>query len=380
MKIYLVGGAVRDRLLGLPVKDRDWVVVGSTPAVMKAQKFRPVGKDFPVFIHPDTGEEYALARTERKSGHGYAGFTFHTSPDVTLEEDLLRRDLTINAMAETDNGELIDPYHGHSDLQNRILRHVSLAFREDPLRILRTARFAARYAQFGFQIADETMTLMKTMVSSGEANYLVAERVWQETVRALAEPSSVIFFDVLNNCGALATLMPLLLQGFKNKLATPRTALARAVERQADTVTRFVCAALPWTETLPAADAVDQIKTFCTDLKIPTHYRDMAILVSKHLSSWLTMEHADPETLLSLLEKTDPFRRKERFRQFVCICDLLAQTVHANHQQTYWVETAAQACQTINIQALIQQGYQGESLAAAIHHQRLLAITAALKL
>ena len=356
MKIYLVGGAVRDRLLGLPVKDRDWVVVGSTPSAMKAQGFRPVGKDFPVFIHPKTGEEYALARTERKSGHGYAGFTFHTSPDVTLEEDLLRRDLTINAMAETDSGELIDPYHGHADLQNRILRHVSPAFREDPLRILRTARFAARYATSGFQVADETMALMKLMVSSGEVNYLVAERVWQETVRALAEPAPVVFFEVLNDCGALSALMPMLLPGFSNDSAIPRTALARAAEEQADTVSRFVCAALPWEDQTPAINAADQLKTFCADLKAPVEYREMGILVANHLSTWLAMKDASPESLLTLLEKTDVFRRETRFQQFLSICELLANTVNTNHQQRNWLETAALACKTVDIQAPGQAG------------------------
>ncbi|OQX37271.1 MAG: multifunctional CCA tRNA nucleotidyl transferase/2'3'-cyclic phosphodiesterase/2'nucleotidase/phosphatase [Oceanospirillales bacterium LUC14_002_19_P2] len=378
MKIYLVGGAVRDRLLGLPVKDRDWVVVGSTPSAIKAQGFRPVGKDFPVFIHPKTGEEYALARTERKSGHGYTGFTFHTSPDVTLEEDLLRRDLTINAMAETDNGELIDPYHGHEDLQNRILRHVSPAFREDPLRILRTARFAARYATFGFQIADETMALMKLMVSSGEVNYLVAERVWQEAVRALAEPSPVVFFDVLNACGALSALMPILLPGFSNDSAIPRTVLARAAEEQADTVSRFVCAALPWEDQAPAINAADQLKTFCADLKVPVEYREMAILVANHLPTWLAMKDASPESLLTLLEKTDVFRRETRFQQFLSICELLTNTVNANHQQRNWLETAALACKSVDIQALVKKGHKGQALAAAIRKERLSAIAAAL--
>ena len=378
MKIYLVGGAVRDRLLGLPVKDRDWVVVGSTPSAMKAQGFRPVGKDFPVFIHPKTGEEYALARTERKSGHGYAGFTFHTSPDVLLEEDLLRRDLTINAMAETDDGELIDPYNGHEDLEHRILRHVSPAFREDPLRILRTARFAARYTTFGFQIADETMALMKTMVSSGEVNYLVAERVWQETVRALAEPAPVVFFEVLHACGALSALMPMLLPGFSHESAIPRTALARAAEAQADTIFRFVCAALPWENQALAINAPDRLKTFCADLKVPVDYREMAILVGKHLPAWLTMKDASPEALLTLLEKTDIFRREARFHHFLSICELLADTVSTNHQQRSWLETAALACKTVDIQALVKQGYKGQALAAAIRQERLSAIAAAL--
>lgn len=378
MKIYLVGGAVRDGLLGLPIKDRDWVVVGSTPSAMKARGFRPVGKHFPVFVHPETGEEYALARTERKSGHGYAGFTFHASPDVTLEEDLLRRDLTVNAMARNDNGDLIDPCHGYEDLQNRILRHVSPAFREDPLRILRTARFAARYAKSGFHIANETMALMKLMASSGEVHYLVAERIWQETVRALAEPAPAVFFDVLNACGALSALMPMLLPGFSHESAIPHAALTRAAEEQADTVSRFVCAALPWEGKVPAANAADQLKTFCASLRTPRKYRDLAMLVSKHLPVWLTMKDASPEVLLTLLEKTGAFGREARFQQFLSVCELLARTVNANHQQGKWLETAALACKDVDIPALVKQGYQGQALISAIRQARLSAIAAAL--
>ncbi|MDH3948278.1 MAG: multifunctional CCA addition/repair protein, partial [Gammaproteobacteria bacterium] len=208
MQIYKVGGCVRDELLGLPVKDRDWVVVGTTPQEMLDAGYKPVGKDFPVFLHPETHEEYALARTERKTAPGYTGFAFHAAADVTLEEDLLRRDLTINAMAETPAGELIDPYHGRDDLQHRLLRHVSPAFVEDPVRILRVARFAARLAEFDFQVAEETMRLMREMVSNGEVDALVPERVWQETVRALSEAVPTRFFEVLRECGALAKLFP----------------------------------------------------------------------------------------------------------------------------------------------------------------------------
>ncbi|MDD7805402.1 MAG: multifunctional CCA tRNA nucleotidyl transferase/2'3'-cyclic phosphodiesterase/2'nucleotidase/phosphatase, partial [Endozoicomonas sp. (ex Botrylloides leachii)] len=203
MQVYLVGGAVRDGLLGLKIKDRDWVVVGATPEVMCAKGFRLIGKDFPVFLHPDTHEEYALARTERKFGHGYSGFTFYTSADISLEEDLLRRDLTINAMAQDTEGNIFDPYGGQKDLENKKLRHVSSAFEEDPLRILRVARFAARFHKAGFTIAHETMELMKKMVSTGEANYLIAERIWQETVRALMTSSPAIYFKTLMDCGAL---------------------------------------------------------------------------------------------------------------------------------------------------------------------------------
>ena len=208
MQIYKVGGAVRDRLLGKPVTDIDWVVVGASTEEMLAKGFRPVGADFPVFLHPRTGEEYALARTERKSGRGYGGFTFHASPEVTLEEDLIRRDLTINAMAEDDHGQLTDPYQGQRDLQARVLRHVSPAFAEDPLRVLRVARFAARYAALGFTVAPETLELMRQLSESGELQALTAERSWKEISRALMEEQPQVFIQVLRDCGALKVLLP----------------------------------------------------------------------------------------------------------------------------------------------------------------------------
>ena len=208
MQIFKVGGAVRDRLLGRPVSEVDWVVVGATAEEMAAQGFRPVGADFPVFLHPETGEEYALARTERKSGRGYGGFTFHASPDVTLEQDLIRRDLTVNAMAEDEHGRLIDPYGGRKDLEARVLRHVSPAFAEDPLRVLRVARFAARYAPLGFRVAGETLELMRQIADSGELDALTPERSWKEISRALMEPRPDIFIQVLRDSGALAAWMP----------------------------------------------------------------------------------------------------------------------------------------------------------------------------
>ena len=208
MKTYLVGGAVRDKLLDYPSDENDWVVVGGSPQKMIDLGYQPVGQDFPVFINPKSGEEYALARTERKSGHGYQGFSFHTAPDISLEDDLVRRDLTINAMAEDENGEIIDPYGGRQDLNDKLLRHVSDAFTEDPLRVLRVARFAARYHHMGFTIAPETMALMQNLVSSGELAHLVAERLWKETERALCERSPDIYIQVLRDCGALAQLFP----------------------------------------------------------------------------------------------------------------------------------------------------------------------------
>src|SRR5690606_13086377 len=208
MEVYLVGGAVRDELMGLPVTERDWCVVGATPDEMKALGFRQVGKDFPVFLHPETGEEYALARTERKTGPGYHGFEFRTSPDVTIEEDLARRDITINAMARDAEGRLVDPFGGRRDLRNKVLRHVSEAFAEDPVRVLRVAKFAARFAPQGFRVADETMELMRGMVEDGEVDELVPHRVWKETEAALAGPAPRVYFEVLRECGALAVVFP----------------------------------------------------------------------------------------------------------------------------------------------------------------------------
>ncbi len=208
MQVYLVGGAVRDQLLGLPISDRDFVVVGTTPEAMLEQGFQQVGKDFPVFLHPKTHEEYALARTERKTGAGYTGFSCYSAPDVTIEDDLLRRDLTINAMAQSDSGEIIDPFNGIKDLENRLLRHVSSAFSEDPLRVLRVARFAARYFEYGFSIAPETLALMQSMAATGELSHLTAERVWAETEKALKSSSPQVYFDVLRQCGALRVLFP----------------------------------------------------------------------------------------------------------------------------------------------------------------------------
>ena len=244
MHIYKVGGAVRDRLLGRAVSEVDWVVVGATPEEMQAQGFRPVGADFPVFLHPQSGEEYALARTERKSGRGYGGFTFHASPEVTLEEDLQRRDLTINAIAEDEQGRLIDPYGGQHDLQARLLRHVSPAFAEDPLRVLRVARFAARYAELGFRIADETLELMRQLARSGELSALTAERSWKEISRALMEPRPDVFIQVLKACHALPELFPELAASFEEQGAHGEKllgALRRCAKHDQPLPVRWAC-------------------------------------------------------------------------------------------------------------------------------------------
>jgi tRNA nucleotidyltransferase (CCA-adding enzyme) len=285
VKSYVVGGAVRDELLGLLVQDRDYVVVGATPEEMTAAGYKPVGRDFPVFLHPQTHEEYALARTERKSGRGYKGFTVHAAPDVTLEQDLARRDLTINAMARAPDGTLIDPFNGKSDLDNRLLRHVSEAFAEDPVRILRVARFAAR---FGFRIAEETMQLMKSMVTSGEADQLVPERVWQEFAKGLAEPKPELMFEALERCGLRAKLLPEL-KSVPKEFSGPLSV-------------RFAVLCWPLAETA--------IQALCERIRVPNEERELALLACR---TQKMLAATKPEQLLNLLKRADAFRRPERF-------------------------------------------------------------------
>ncbi len=343
MQIYIVGGAVRDQLLGRPQADRDYVVVGATPEAMLAKGFRPVGKDFPVFLHPRTQEEYALARTERKTGRGYHGFAFHASPEVTLVEDLARRDLTINAIAQAEDGSLVDPYHGRADLMAGILRHVGPAFVEDPVRILRLARFAARFEQFS--VAPETMALMQEMVGNGEVDHLVAERVWQELAKGLMEAAPSRMFEVLRQCGALARLMPEVDQLF----GIPQRAdyhpeidcgahtllvIDQAARRRFALPVRF--AALTHdlgkgttpTDLLPRhhgheGRSVHLTSSLCARLKVPNDCRDLALLAARWHGDIHRAEELRPETIVSLLEKTDALRRPGRFEQLleVCLCD-----------------------------------------------------------
>ncbi|TAK88356.1 MAG: multifunctional CCA tRNA nucleotidyl transferase/2'3'-cyclic phosphodiesterase/2'nucleotidase/phosphatase [Betaproteobacteria bacterium] len=300
MKAYVVGGAVRDELLGLPVQDRDYVVIGATPEEMVRQGFTPVGKDFPVFLHPQTHEEYALARTERKSGRGYKGFTVYAAPDVTLEEDLRRRDLTINAMARAPDGALVDPFGGKRDLEARVLRHVSEAFAEDPVRILRVARFAAR---LGFRVADETMELMRQMVRSGEADYLVPERVWQEFSRGLAERQPGRMFEVLDACG----LADKLFDGVK---PVPQI-LSLAAKANATVPVRFALIAWPHGE--------GDVEAVCERLKAPNEVRELALLACRNRVALRAVPLATPAALLELLKRTDAFRRPERFAQLCSV-------------------------------------------------------------
>ena len=369
MQTYLVGGAVRDELLGLDVKDRDWVVVGATLEQMRAQGFRQVGADFPVFLHPRTQEEYALARTERKQGRGYHGFTVYSAPDVTLEQDLQRRDLTINAMARAENGELIDPFHGLDDLKARRLRHVSPAFAEDPLRILRTARFAARFQPLGFSVCEDTLTLMRRMVDDGEVAHLVPERVWQEIQRALHEAAPTVFFQVLAECGALAVLIPELNE--PDRLATGLNALdCLALRPDTSTGQRFAG--------LFAAVPTDQAEHRARCLKAPNDCRDMARLTSHFLDrlTALSLPEGPAPALLELLDTADVWRRRPRFDALLTV--LHCATPPGLAGRVRQLELAAQVATGVEPAALLAQGYRGSALGQAIHQERLKRIEGAL--
>jgi tRNA nucleotidyltransferase (CCA-adding enzyme) len=343
MDIYLVGGAVRDRLLGRPHVERDFVVVGATPDELLALGFRPVGKDFPVFLHPDTGEQYALARTERKTGPGYYGFATRFSPDVTLEQDLARRDLTINAMAQDESGAIIDPHGGRRDLEARLLRHVSPAFVEDPLRVLRVARFAARFAPLGFSVAPETLELMRAIVASGEMAALVPERVWVETERALGETNPVAYFEVLRACGALAAIFPEVdalfgvpqPEQWHPEIDTgvhTLQVLEVSAELSRDTTVRF--AALvhdvgkgltprdEWPSHIGHEEAGARlIERMAERLRLPNEHRELAVMVARHHARVHRVAEQRPGTILDLLELTDAFRRGERFERFLLACE-----------------------------------------------------------
>ena len=304
MQVYLVGGAVRDELLGLPVRERDWVVVGATPEQMLAAGYSAVGRDFPVFLHPVSKEEYALARTERKSGPGYRGFLTDASTDVTLEQDLLRRDLTINAIARAGDGTLIDPFDGRGDLQRRLLRHVSEAFVEDPVRVLRLARFAARFEPLGFTVVPQTQTLMQRMVRDGEVAALVPERVWRELERALAEPCPERFFMELQLCGALGVILPELAASWQSP-AQPTAVLQAAAHLGADASVRFAA--------LLGSLSVESIELLCTRLRVPGPYRELAVLCARLGPQLADAADLPAEAVLDLLEQADAIRRPERF-------------------------------------------------------------------
>jgi len=408
MQAYVVGGAVRDELLGLPVQDRDWVVVGATPEQMVAQGFRPVGKDFPVFLHPETQEEYALARTERKTAPGYHGFVFHTSPDVKLEDDLIRRDLTINAMARAEDGSIVDPYGGQKDLQDRIFRHVSEAFAEDPVRILRLARFAARFPDF--RVAESTNALMRKMVEDGEVDALVPERVWQELSRGLMEQKPSRMFEVLRDCGALSRILPELdaLWGVPQPpLHHPEVdtgvhmmlVIDYAAERGFELPVRF--AALMHDlgkgrtpeEDWPKHHGHEGmgprlIKELSGRLHVPTDCRDLAVMTAREHGNISRALDLRPNTIVTLFERCDAFRKPERFAQMLLAseCDARGRG-HETHEMRYrdypqspYLLQALAAARGVNAGEIAGRYVENkEKIPEAIHAARVSAVKAALK-
>jgi len=400
LQIYQVGGSVRDELLGLPVTDRDWVVVGSTVEAMEAQGYRLVGKDFPVFLHPRTHEEYALARTERKVAPGYKGFTVHAAPDVTLEDDLRRRDLTINAMARAPDGSLIDPFGGTADLKQRLLRHVSPAFGEDPVRILRVARFAARFAPLGFEVAEETLALMRAMVAAGEVDALVPERVWAELVRALGEQQPSRFFEVLRACGALRPLLPELESLFG--IPQPHThhpeidcgmhalqVLDRATQLSDDPRVRFASLVhdlgkgVTPPEQWPRHVGHEQhglalIEELCRRLRAPNDFRELAVLTGQYHGICHRAEELRPATVLETLQALDAFRRPQRFELFLLACEADS-TGRPGYEQRPYPQAALlrrllHAAQAVDGAAIASQGLKGEDLGAELRQRRIAAI------
>ena len=367
MKIYVVGGAVRDEMLGLPVKDHDYVVVGATPQEMLALGFTPVGRDFPVFLHPDTHEEYALARTERKTAPGYHGFTFHAAADVTLEQDLQRRDLTINAMARDEEGRLIDPFGGAEDLGEGILRHVSAAFVEDPVRILRAARFAAR---FGFAIAPETGVLMTQMVDAGEADALVPERVWQELAKGLQEQSPSVMLQVLEDCGALARVVPPLAALFSSGEAAEALMALDATAQAHGTLDVRFAALLQGVE----PEAVDAL---CTRLKAPAACRDLALLAARHGNALADGDGLEAPEVLALLDVCDAWRRPDRFRD---LCTAVLAGKPGAQKVRLRLQGALDAGLAVDAGAIARSnGGGGEQIREAVAQARLEAVAAALQ-
>ena len=403
MDMYLVGGAVRDKKLGRTGGDRDHVVVGATPEEMQRLGYRPVGKDFPVFLHPETHEEYALARTERKAGHGYRGFVVHAAPDVSLEQDLGRRDLTINAIAEAADGRLIDPYGGLADLENRVLRHVSAAFVEDPVRLLRLARFAARFASDGFSIAPETMAMLQDMVRAGEIDHLVPERVWTETRKALAEPAPSVFLQVLREAGALAVLFPEVdaLYGVPQRAEShPEIDAGRHLELALDMAARLrpgddlvayavlghdLGKALTPPERWPrhpghGEQGVAAVQAMSKRLRVPLAHASLAAIVCRdHL-----LAHQAPQlpasTVLQLLTRLDALKRPERLESFLAACEADFRGRQGWQDRAYppagWLRQACRAAAAISARDLVLDGLSGTAIGTALAEARQQAITA----
>jgi tRNA nucleotidyltransferase (CCA-adding enzyme) len=401
MQIYLVGGAVRDSLINYPSSENDWVVVGATPEQMTALGYKPVGQDFPVFIHPKTGEEYALARTERKSGHGYKGFEFYTSTEVSLEEDLIRRDLTINAMAQDDEGRIIDPFDGQKDLAHKLLRHVSEAFTEDPLRVLRVARFAARYAHLGFTVAPETMELMKSIVAKGEIEFLVAERVWKETSRALTEQSPQVFFEVLKACNALEVLLPEVdaLFGVPQRAdyhpeidtgIHTLMALKAATKLTDCEAIRFavlvhdVGKAITPEDVLPSHSGHEKrglplVKAICDRLTVPNKHRQLAMSVTEfHLHCHRALE-LKPATLLKLFQSIGAIRSPDKLIDFLTCCEAdikgRAGFEDAAYPSKDYLLAALEAVSQANISDLVAQGISGAEIGKQLNQRQIQNLT-----
>ena len=401
MKTFLVGGAIRDRLLDFPSNEKDWVVVGSTPEEMINLGYRPVGQDFPVFIHSQTGEEYALARTERKSGRGYKGFTFFASSEVTLEQDLVRRDLTINAMAEDSEGNLIDPHGGQRDLKAKVLRHVSDAFVEDPLRVLRVARFAARYHHLGFKIAAETQQLMKSIVDAGEMDYLVSERVWKETNRALMERSPEVYIEVLRDCGALKALLP----EVDNLFGVPQRAdyhpevdtgihtllaLQQATKLSDSGPVRFsvlvhdLGKAITPDSVLPShkgheTRGLPLVKNVCDRLGVANEYRQLAMAVTEfHLHCHKALE-LKPKTILTLLTGIGAHRNPHRLRDFLHCCEADARGRTGFEDRAYpsvaYLTGALEKISKIDVSDIVAEGLEGAEIGRQLKARQLAALT-----
>ena len=400
MQIYLVGGAVRDQLLGLSIRERDYVVVGASPQTLTDLGYRAVGKDFPVFLHPETNAEYALARTERKTGPGYHGFEFHTAPDVSLEDDLARRDLTINAIALDEDGQYIDPHDGRKDLEAKILRHVSPAFAEDPVRVLRVARFAARFAPLGFQVADETLSLMQKMVENGEVNALVPERCWQETQRALSEPSPAEFYRVLRRCNALGVIFPEIDQLFgvpQPEKYHPEIdtgvhtlmVLEQAARLSADPAVRFAALVHDLGKGVTPRDkwpshhgheekSVKLINKLAERLPVPRNFRELAEIVARYHGKVHRVFELRTDTVLKLLEDADALRRNDRFEQFLLACEAdsrgrtgledepFPQADHLRH--------ALEICSEITTESIDTDNLSGEEIGQQLRQMRLDAL------
>lgn len=401
MQVYLVGGAVRDKLLDIPVYDKDWVVVGSSPDEMLSQGFTAVGKDFPVFLHPKTKQEYALARTERKSGAGYTGFECHFAPDVTLEEDLIRRDLTINAMAQAEDGTLIDPYGGQRDLNDRILRHVSDAFIEDPLRVLRLARFAAKLSHLGFTVAEETMTLMAQITSSGELEHLTAERVWQEWHKSLSTQNPEVFLSVLRDCGALKVVLPELDRLFgvpqpekwhpeidtgihtlmvAKQAAQLSSSLTMRFAAQVHDLGKGVTPESEWpSHKMHCHTGIKIIKKLCERVRVPNEFKELALLVCEQHSNVHRAAELKASTKLKILNKLDVWRKPERLEEVLLCC----QADHSGrlgceenpYPQKAIFDAAYQAALSIDVKDIIADGFQGKAIRDELEKRRIEAIS-----